>query len=60
MTLILALFVVSFTRAASRCYEVDKKNLEDHSGASGSWLRHCATSRKVAGSIPDEVILFLN
>jgi hypothetical protein len=23
---------------------------------SGSWLRHCATSRKVASSIPDEVI----
>jgi len=21
-----------------------------------SWLRHCATSRKVAGSIPDDVI----
>jgi len=21
-----------------------------------SWLRHCATSRKVAGSIPDSVI----
>jgi len=21
-----------------------------------SWLRHCATSRKVAGSIPDGVI----
>ena len=21
-----------------------------------SWLRHCATSRKVAGSIPDNVI----
>jgi hypothetical protein len=25
-----------------------------------SWLRHYATSRKVAGSIPDEVIGFLN
>jgi hypothetical protein len=25
-----------------------------------SWLRHYATSRKVAGSIPDEVIEFLN
>jgi hypothetical protein len=25
----------------------------------GSWLRHCATSQKVAGSIPDEVIGFL-
>jgi hypothetical protein len=24
------------------------------------WLRHCATSRKVAGSIPDEVIGFFN
>ena len=23
-----------------------------------SWLRHCATSRKVAGSIPDGVIAF--
>jgi hypothetical protein len=23
-----------------------------------SWLRHCATSRKVAGSIPDGVIGF--
>jgi hypothetical protein len=22
-----------------------------------SWLRHCATSRKVAGSIPDSVII---
>jgi hypothetical protein len=21
-----------------------------------SWLRHCATSRKVAGSIPDDII----
>jgi hypothetical protein len=25
-----------------------------------SWLRHYATSRKVAGSIPDEVIGFFN
>jgi len=25
-----------------------------------SWLRHCATSRKVAGSIPDGVIGFLH
>jgi hypothetical protein len=25
-----------------------------------SWLRHCATSRKVAGSNPDEVIGFFN
>jgi hypothetical protein len=25
-----------------------------------SWLRHCATSRKDAGSNPDEVIGFLN
>jgi hypothetical protein len=24
-----------------------------------SWLRHCATSRKVAGSIPDGVGIFL-
>jgi len=24
----------------------------------GSWLRHCATSRKVAGSIPDGVIVW--
>jgi hypothetical protein len=26
----------------------------------GSWFRHYATSWKVAGSIPDEVIRFLN
>jgi hypothetical protein len=25
-----------------------------------SWLRHCATSQKVAGSIPDGVIDWLN
>jgi hypothetical protein len=25
-----------------------------------SWLRHCATSRKVAGSIPDGVIILPN
>jgi hypothetical protein len=25
-----------------------------------SWFRHCATSRKVAGSNPDEVIGFFN
>jgi hypothetical protein len=25
-----------------------------------SWLRHCATSRKIAGSIPDGVIGMLN
>jgi hypothetical protein len=25
-----------------------------------SWLRHCATSRKVAGSIPDKVTRFFN
>jgi len=25
-----------------------------------SWLRHCATSRKVAGSIPNSVIVFLH
>jgi len=25
-----------------------------------SWLRHCATSRKVAGSIPDGVIEFFH
>jgi hypothetical protein len=31
-------------------------------GACGSvvWLRHYATSRKIAGSIPDEVIGFFN
>jgi hypothetical protein len=29
-------------------------------GARGSWLRHYATSRKVAGSIPDEVIGFFD
>jgi hypothetical protein len=29
-------------------------------GARGSWLRHYSTSRKVAGSIPDEVIEFFN
>jgi hypothetical protein len=28
----------------------------DHSTRWCSWLRHCATSRKVAGSIPDGVI----
>jgi hypothetical protein len=28
------------------------------SGARGSWLRHYATSRKVAGSSPDEVDFF--
>jgi hypothetical protein len=25
-----------------------------------SWLRHCATNRKVAGSIPNEVIGFVH
>jgi len=25
-----------------------------------SWLRHCATSRKVAGSIPDGVVRFFH
>jgi hypothetical protein len=25
-----------------------------------SWLRHCATGRNVAGSIPDEIIGFLS
>jgi hypothetical protein len=25
-----------------------------------TWSRHCAASRKVAGSIPDEVIGFFN
>jgi hypothetical protein len=25
-----------------------------------SWLRHCATSPKVAGSIPDDIIGFLH
>jgi hypothetical protein len=30
------------------------------SGGYCSWLRHYATSRKVAGSIPDEVIGFFN
>jgi hypothetical protein len=25
-----------------------------------SWLRHCATSQKVSGSIPDEVIEFVD
>ena len=32
--------------------------LRDRDGATQrrSWLRHCATSRKVAGSIPDGVI----
>jgi hypothetical protein len=27
-----------------------------HEGGGRSWLRHCATSRKDAGSIPDVVI----
>jgi hypothetical protein len=25
-----------------------------------SWMRHCATSLKVAGSIPDDIIGFFN
>jgi hypothetical protein len=30
----------------------------DNMGRTRGWLRYCATSRKVAGSIPDEVIGF--
>ena len=32
--------------------------LVDHSGgtAVAQWLRHCATNRKVTGSVPDGVI----
>jgi hypothetical protein len=34
-----------------------KKNLMKYKGhAVPQWLRHCATNRKVAGSIPDGVI----
>jgi hypothetical protein len=35
-------------------------SLESVCTASCRWLSHYATSRKVAGSIPDEVIGFLN
>jgi len=34
-----------------------KRNIDrGHAAGARSWLRHCATSRKVAGSIPGGVI----
>ena len=40
---------------------INKKHLRVYNGGTRwrSWLRHCATSRKVAGSIPDGVIEIL-
>jgi hypothetical protein len=34
---------------------IPRTNVIDHNDNSRSWLRHCTTNRKVAGSIPDEV-----
>jgi hypothetical protein len=50
--------VLSMKSACLYFYVEDKK----HKGAHGSvsWLRHYATSRKFAGSIPDEVTGFFN
>jgi hypothetical protein len=42
------------TRATNYIY------YKGHTVAERSWLRHCATGRKVAGSYPDEVIGFFN
>jgi hypothetical protein len=39
------------------CYEAEEFY---YPHSTTSWLRHCATSRKVAGSIPNEVIGFFN
>ena len=38
--------------------KIDVKNLWGRLWC--SWLRHCAANRKVAGSIPDGVILILH
>jgi hypothetical protein len=38
----------------------DRKHTKSPLQKSYSWLRHCATSREIAGSIPDEVIGFFN
>ena len=37
------------------CHSLDHDHFIAHSFWWRSWLRHCATSRKVAGSIPDGV-----
>jgi hypothetical protein len=41
-------------------YYLFQKVLTDWGTRWRSWLRHCATSRKVAGSIPDGVIGFFH
>jgi hypothetical protein len=41
---------------------LDKGSFQEQEGATlwRSWLRHCATSRKIVVSSPDEVIVFFN
>jgi hypothetical protein len=46
--------------ATDCCYKRLEVHFVKNGGTQRSWLRHYATSRKVAGSIPDEVIGFFN
>jgi hypothetical protein len=55
------------TAIVKKCKQIQSSNPEsiiishgtpDTGGGTRSWMRHCTTSRKVAGSITDEVIEF--
>jgi hypothetical protein len=46
----------TFKAAAKAAEEFNQSNENSGGTRWRSWLRHCATSRKVAGSILDDVI----
>jgi hypothetical protein len=51
----------SFQRKATLYFQLVLYSSDEGVGTQyRSWLRHCATSRKVTGSIPDEVIGFFS
>ena len=53
----LFLFMVcTVTNVPSLGHEIVWRHLERRGTRWRNWLRHCATSRKVSGSIPDDVI----
>jgi hypothetical protein len=43
-----------------RLSELDEQNKITFIGVMAQWLRHCATNRKVAGSIPDGVTIIFH
>jgi hypothetical protein len=56
------LTVLSSGKQAKRtkCRSLEEEGFIHVQGCQGSWLRHCATNRNGAGSIPDGVLGFFH